>query len=62
MTAPRAPQWPLTPALRLAAFALLCVGVAIMTTGWLSFIMWFIAVVLVVFAAIQLAKNWGKRR
>jgi hypothetical protein len=61
MTAPRAPQWPLTPALRLAALALLFVGCAIMTTGWLSFIMWFIAVVLVVFAAIQLARNWGKR-
>jgi len=62
MTAPRAPQWPLTPALRLAALALLLVGGAIMTTGWLSFIMWFAAVVLLVFAAIQLARNWGRRR
>jgi hypothetical protein len=62
MTAPRTPQWPLTPALRLAALALLFVGGAIMTTGWLSFIMWFAAVVLLVFAAIQLAKNWSRRR
>jgi len=62
MTAPRAPQWPLTPALRLAALALLFVGAAIMTTGWLSFIMWFAAVVLLVFAAIQLARNWGRQR
>jgi hypothetical protein len=62
MTAPRAPQWPLTPALRLAALALLFVGGAIMTTGWLSFIMWFAAVVLLVFAAIQLARNWSRRR
>jgi hypothetical protein len=46
----------------LAALALLFVAGAIMTTGWLSFIMWFIAVVLVVFAAIQLVKNWGGRR
>jgi len=62
MTAPRAPQWPLTPALRLAALALLFIGGAIMTYGWLSFLMWFIAVVLVVFAGIQLAKNWSGRR
>ena len=61
MTAPRAPQWPLTPALRLAALALLLVGIALMTTGWLSFFMWFIAVVAAVFAAIQLVKNWGRR-
>lgn len=62
MTAPRAPQWPLTPALRLAALALLFVGAATMTYGWLSFLLWFIAVVLVVFAAIQMAKNWSGRR
>lgn len=62
MTAPRAPQWPLTPALRLAALALLFGGGAMMTTGWLSFILWFGAVVLLVFAAIQTAKNWGGRR
>ncbi len=62
MTAPRTPQWPLTPALRLAALALLFVGGAIMTTGWLSFILWFAAVVLLVFAAIQLARNWSRRR
>ena len=62
MTASRTPQWPLAPALRLAALALLFVGGAILTTGWLSFVLWFIAVVLTVFAAIQLAKNWNTRR
>ena len=62
MTAPRTPQWPLAPALRLAALALLFVGGAILTAGWLSFVLWFIAVVLIVFAAIQLAKNWNARR
>lgn len=61
MTAPKAPQWPLAPALRLAALALIFVAGALMTSGWLSFVMWFIAVVLVVFAAIQLAKNWRRR-
>ena len=61
MTAPRAPQWPLTPALRLAALALLFVAAAMMTAGWLSFIMWFGAVVLLVFAAIQVARNWRRR-
>jgi uncharacterized membrane protein YoaK (UPF0700 family) len=61
MTTPTKPQWPLTPALRLAALALLFVAGAMLMTGWwLSFVMWFIAIVLLVFAAIQLAKNWGK--
>jgi hypothetical protein len=61
MTAPRPPQWPLAPALRLAALALLFVGGAMLTRGWwLSFLMWFVAVVLLVFAAIQLARNWPK--
>ena len=61
MTEPRAPQWPLAPALRLAALALLFVGGALMTNGWLSFFMWLIAVVLLVFAAIQMAKYWQRR-
>jgi hypothetical protein len=62
MTAPRTPQWPLAPALRLAALTLLFVAGAILTEGWLSFGMWLIAVVLMVFAAIQLVKNWTARR
>lgn len=61
MTEPRAPQWPLAPALRLAALALLFVAGAILTQGWLAFLMWFIAVVCVVFAGIQMAKNWRRR-
>ena len=61
MTGPRAPQWPLAPALRFGAFALLFAAGAMLTKGWwLSFMMWFIAVVLLVFAAIKLAKNWGR--
>jgi hypothetical protein len=35
-------------------------GAMLLTGWWLSFLMWFIAIVLLVFAAIQLAKNWGK--
>jgi energy-coupling factor transporter transmembrane protein EcfT len=62
MTAPRPPQWPLTPALRLAALALLFAAGAALVQGWLSIAMWLVAVVLVVLAAIQLAKNWRRRR
>jgi energy-coupling factor transporter transmembrane protein EcfT len=61
MTAPRTPQWPLTPALRLAALALLFAAAALVVKGWLSTAMWLIAVVLVVLAAVQLAKNWRRR-
>jgi hypothetical protein len=61
MTAPRTPQWPLTPALRLAALALLFAAAALLIEGWLSTAMWVVSVVLLVFAAVQLAKNWGKR-
>ena len=44
MTGPRAPQWPLAPALRFGAFALLFAAGAMLTKGWwLSFMMWFIA-------------------
>jgi hypothetical protein len=62
MTAPRSPHWPLAPALRLAALALLFVGGAILTVGWLSIVMWLIALVLTVLAAIQLVKNWRTSR
>jgi hypothetical protein len=63
MTTPKPPQWPLAPALRLAALALLLVGGAMLTRGWwLSFLLWFVAVVVLVFAAITLAKNWGRSR
>jgi hypothetical protein len=62
MTAPRAPQWPLTPALRLGALALICALGAWITEGLLSQILWVGSVVLLVFAVIQLAKNWTRRR
>ena len=62
MTAPRAPRWPFTTALRLAALALICVLAASATDGWLSRGLWLGAVVLLVFAAIHLAQNWRRRR
>jgi len=62
MTAPRAPQWPLTPPLRLAALALLFSGAALLVEGWLSTALWLGAVVFLVFAAIKLAKAWRGRR
>ena len=58
MTSPKPREWPLAPALRLTALALLFVGGAMLTGGWLSFAMWFIALVLMVFATIQLVKRW----
>jgi hypothetical protein len=61
MTAPRAPQWPLAPALRLAALALLCAGAGFLVEGWLSVLLWLGAIVFLVFAAINLAKGWKGR-
>jgi hypothetical protein len=61
MTAPKPRQWPLAPALRYAAFALLLAGAALMVQGWLSTAMWLAAVVLLVLAAVQLVKNWRRR-
>ena len=61
MTAPRAPQWPLAPALRLAALALLLGGAALLVEGTLSLVFWIGALVLVILAGVQLAKNWRKR-
>jgi uncharacterized protein (DUF983 family) len=61
MTAPRAPQWPLAPALRLAALALLFAGVGYLVEGWVSMLLWLGAIVVLVFAAINLAKGWKRR-
>jgi hypothetical protein len=61
MTAPRAPQWPLAPALRLAALALLFAGVGFLVEGWASMLLWLGAIVFLVFAAINLAKAWRSR-
>jgi hypothetical protein len=62
MTAPRAPQWPLIPALRFAALAMVLSVGAIMTTGVLSIVLWLGALVSVVLAAVKLWKSWPKRR
>lgn len=61
MTAPGAPQWPLAPALRLTALAMILAVAALMTTGVLSIVLWVCAVVAVVLAAIKLRANWSKR-
>jgi hypothetical protein len=62
MTAPGTRQWPLAPALRYTALALLLAGAALVVQGWLSFVLWAAAVVLLVLAAIKLVKNWTTRR
>ena len=61
MTAPRTPQWPLAPALRLAALALLFAGVGFLVEGWVAMLLWLGAIVFLVFAAINLAKGWRRR-
>jgi hypothetical protein len=61
MTAPRAPQWRLAPALRLAALALLFAGAGFLVEGWASMLLWIGAIVFLVFAAINLAKAWSGR-
>jgi hypothetical protein len=61
MTPPRAPQWPLTPALRLAALALLLAGVGFLVEGWVAMLLWLGTIVFLVFAAINLAKGWRRR-
>jgi hypothetical protein len=62
MTAPGAPQWPLTPPLRLAALALLFAGASFLVEGWLSTAFWLGAIVFLVLAAIKFAKVWKGRR
>jgi hypothetical protein len=62
MTAPRGPQWPLAPALRLTALAMILAVAALMVgSGILSIVLWVAAAVTVVLAAIRLRANWGKR-
>lgn len=62
MTAPKAPQWPLTPALRLAALALLLASAALVVEGVFSTVLWGLAVVFLVLAAVKLAQNWKRLR
>ena len=61
MTAPKAPQWPFTPVLRLAAVALLLASVALVVEGVISTVLWGGSVVFLVLAVVQLAKNWRRR-
>lgn len=62
MTATRVPRWPLTPALLLAALALILLLGSLVTKGWLPGVLWLGGMVLLVLAAIQLARNWPRRR
>jgi len=61
MTAPRAPQWQLTVPIRLAALSLLCAGLGFLVQGWLSVVLWVLAVIFLVWAAVRLAKVWRNR-
>jgi hypothetical protein len=58
MTVQQAPQWHLTPPLRLAALALLLAGLAFVVEGWLSMILWIGAIVFLILAAVKFAKVW----
>jgi hypothetical protein len=62
MTAPKARQWPLAPALRYGALALFLAAAALVVEGWFSIVLWLGAVVLFVLAVINLAKNWSRSR
>ena len=62
MTAPRSPQWTLTPPLRLAAVALLLAGASFLVEGWLSTVLWLGAIVFLVMAAVKFAKVWRSGR
>ena len=62
MTSPTPRQWPLAPALRYGAAALFLAAAALVVEGWLSIILWLASLVLLVMAAIKLAKNWPTRR
>ena len=61
MTAPKVPQWPLTPPLRLAGLALFFAGAAYLVEGWASVLLWAGAVVFLVVAALKFSKVWRGR-
>jgi len=61
MTAPKVPQWPLTPPLRLAGLALLFAGATFLVEGWVNVLFWLGALVFLVLAAVQFAKVWRGR-
>jgi hypothetical protein len=56
-----APRWSLTPALRLAALALLFAGASLLVERGVSILLWLGAIVFLVLAAINLAKVWRGR-
>ena len=62
MTAPKGPQWPLTPVLRLTALAMLFAMGGVLATGWLSLVLVMCAAGLAVVAAIKLAAHMRSRR
>jgi hypothetical protein len=62
MTAPKAPQWPLTPVLRLTALAMLFAAGGVLATGWASAVLVMCAVGLAVVAALKLAAHMRSRR
>jgi len=62
MTAPQAPQWPLTPVLRLTALAMLFAVGGVLATGWLSAVLVMCAAGLAVVAALKLAAHMRSRR
>ena len=55
-------QWPLAPALRYVALAMILAVAALMTTGILSILLWVGAAVAVVFGAVKLKANWGRAK
>jgi hypothetical protein len=61
MTAPPAPQWPLLQPLRFAALSLLLAGIGFLVEGWLPVVLWIIALVFLIMAAIRLARVWRSR-
>ena len=62
MTSPRAPQWPLAPALRLTALAMVFVAGAWLTEGWVRTVLLICGAVIAVLAATKLVAGWRTRR
>jgi hypothetical protein len=59
---PSRKQWPLTPALRYAALAMILAVGALMSVGILSILLWVGAAVAVVLGAVKLRANWSRTR
>jgi hypothetical protein len=61
MTAPKPRPWPLSPALRLTALALILLVGSLAIQGWISLVLLIGAVVSVVLAAVKVKANWKTR-